>query len=76
MRHTTASTGLTQLMVREREISQLVSQGYQDREIATQLHITKKTAQKHVQSILSKLGTHSRTEAAYLLHTQAVSENR
>jgi DNA-binding NarL/FixJ family response regulator len=56
------------LTAREREILQLISQGYRDREIAEGLHISKKTVQKHVQSILSKLGVQNRTEAAYLLH--------
>ncbi len=64
------STGLTQLTAREREILQLLSQGYRDREIAEGLHISEKTVQKHVQSILNKLGVQNRTEAAYLLHRQ------
>ncbi len=64
------STGLAQLTAREREILQLLSQGYRDREIAGGLHISEKTVQKHVQSILSKLGVQNRTEAAYLLHRQ------
>jgi len=64
------SMGLAQLTAREREILQLISQGYRDREIAGGLHISEKTVQKHVQSILSKLGVQNRTEAAYLLHRQ------
>jgi DNA-binding NarL/FixJ family response regulator len=61
-------TGLIQLTTREREILQLVSQGYRDRAIAKGLHISEKTVQKHVQSVLSKLGVQNRTEAAYLIH--------
>ncbi|MBV8695439.1 MAG: response regulator transcription factor [Ktedonobacteraceae bacterium] len=60
--------GLTQLTAREREILQLMSQGYRDRDIAKGLCISEKTVQKHVQSILSKLGAQNRTEAAYLIH--------
>jgi len=60
--------GISQLTTREREILQLISQGYRDRDIAGGLHISEKTVQKHVQSILSKLGARNRTEAAYLIH--------
>lgn len=62
---------LSHLTLREREILQLISQGYRDREIAGGLHISEKTVQKHVQSILSKLGAQNRTEAAYLIHHQS-----
>jgi DNA-binding NarL/FixJ family response regulator len=62
------SRGLAQLTAREREILQLISQGYRDREIAGGLYISEKTVQKHVHGILSKLGAQNRTEAAYLLH--------
>ena len=65
--------GFTQLTVREREILQLISQGYRDRDIAEGLHISEKTVQKHVQSILNKLGVHNRTEAAYFIHRRMVS---
>lgn len=65
--------GLMHLTTREREVLQLISQGYRDRDIAQGLHISEKTVQKHVQSILSKLGVQNRTEAAYLIHHQLVS---
>ncbi len=64
---------LATLTTREREILQLISQGYRDREIAGGLHISEKTVQKHVQSILSKLGVHNRTEAAYCIHHQSIA---
>src|SRR5260370_6597225 len=60
--------GLAQLTAREREVLQLISKGYRDRDIAEGLHIAEKTVQKHVQSVLSKLGAQNRTEAAYLIH--------
>jgi two-component system nitrate/nitrite response regulator NarL len=63
--------GLAQLTAREREILQLISQGYRDRDIAKGLCISEKTVQKHVQSILSKLGAQNRTEAAYLIRQRA-----
>jgi DNA-binding NarL/FixJ family response regulator len=62
-----ALNGLTQLTTREREILQLISQGYRDRDIDKGLCISEKTVQKHVQSILSKLGAQNRTEAAYII---------
>jgi DNA-binding NarL/FixJ family response regulator len=69
----TEFNGLAHLTMREREILQLISQGYRDRDIAEGLHISEKTVQKHVQSILNKLGAHNRTEAAYFIHHQLVS---
>ncbi len=65
--------GIEHLTTREREILQLISQGYRDRDIAEGLHISEKTVQKHVQSILSKLGAQNRTEAAYLIHHQSTA---
>ena len=69
----TKFNGISQLTTREREILQLISQGYRDRGIAEGLHISEKTVQKHVQSILSKLGAQNRTQAAYLIHHQSVA---
>src|SRR5258706_16387426 len=67
----TEFNGLAHLTSREREVLQLISQGYRDRDIAEGLHISEKTVQKHVQSILSKLGAQNRTEAAYLILRQS-----
>lgn len=73
LQHNTKFNELAQLTTREREVLQLISQGYRDRDIAEGLHISGKTVQKHVQSILSKLGVQNRTEAAYLVHRQGDS---
>ncbi len=51
-----SSDGLVQLTTGEREVLQFISQAFRNREIAAGLYITEKTAQKHMQSILSKLG--------------------
>lgn len=59
---------------REREIVALVAQGLTNREIASQLVISERTADTHVQHILNKLGVGSRVQVAawaveHRLHT-------
>src|SRR5579859_5444477 len=57
--------GLTQ---RERDVLGLVCAGCTNRQIATQLFISPKTASLHVSHILAKLGVTTRGEAAALAH--------
>jgi PAS domain S-box-containing protein len=52
------------LTPREREVLALLGDGLSSKEIALRLTITEATARNHIQSILSKLGVHSRLEAA------------
>jgi DNA-binding CsgD family transcriptional regulator len=54
-------TGLTQ---REREIATLVVEGLTNREIASGLVISRRTAEGHVENILSKLGFTTRAQIA------------
>ena len=49
---------------REDEVADLVAEGLTDREIATRLVISQRTAESHVQHILAKLGFRSRTQIA------------
>ena len=49
---------------REREISELVTQGLTNREIAANLVISVRTAEKHVDHVMSKLGLSNRTQIA------------
>ncbi|MCA9879305.1 MAG: response regulator transcription factor [Thermomicrobiales bacterium] len=49
---------------REREVLELIVAGRTDREIATTLFISERTASKHVSTILQKLDAVSRAEAA------------
>lgn len=49
---------------REREVAALIAHGLSNREIATRLVITEKTAATHVQNILNKLGFNSRAQIA------------
>ena len=52
------------LTSREREVLQLLAQGYRGKDIAAGLGISVNTVRTHVQSILTKLQVHSRLEAA------------
>lgn len=52
------------LTEREREVLGLVARGHSNKEIATLLDITERTARTHVSNILGKLDLASRTQAA------------
>jgi two-component system, NarL family, nitrate/nitrite response regulator NarL len=52
------------LTVREREVLACLVQGKSTSEIAAAIQVSTSTARTHIQSILSKLGVHSRLEAA------------
>jgi predicted ATPase/DNA-binding CsgD family transcriptional regulator len=56
-----AGLGLTK---REREVAALIAQGLSNREIAARLVVAQRTAEGHVENILSKLGFTSRTQVA------------
>lgn len=49
---------------RERQVAELVAKGLSNKEIATSLGIAQRTAESHVQHILTKLGVTSRTRLA------------
>jgi DNA-binding NarL/FixJ family response regulator len=53
-----------ELTEREREVLILIAQGQANKEIASVLGITERTARTHVSNILGKLGLASRTQAA------------
>jgi DNA-binding CsgD family transcriptional regulator len=59
-----AERGLAGLTPREVEVLRLLVEGRSNRQIAEQLFISGKTASVHVTNILTKLGVHSRLEAA------------
>ena len=51
------------LTPREREVLQLLAEGLPNKQIAQRLRISEHTVKFHVNTIFSKLGAHSRTEA-------------
>jgi DNA-binding CsgD family transcriptional regulator len=64
-RERTAKPGMaSRLTRREREIAVLIGEGLSNREIAARLVISQRTAETHVEHILSKLGFSSRAQVA------------
>jgi DNA-binding NarL/FixJ family response regulator len=53
---------LDELTAREREVLQLIARGYRYKEIAARLHLSVKTVESHVSSVLRKLQLSSRAE--------------
>jgi len=60
--------GLTR---RERDVAKLIAEGLSNREIATRLVVAQRTAEGHVENILSKLGFTSRAQVAGWLARQS-----
>jgi two-component system, NarL family, response regulator LiaR len=60
------SPGPELLTRREREVLELITQGYANKRIARELAITEKTVKGHVGRVLAKLGVADRTQAALL----------
>lgn len=63
---------IEQLTPREREVLQLIAQGYSNREIAETLYIAERTVKNHVNKILGQLGVRDRTQAAILANRYEV----
>jgi DNA-binding NarL/FixJ family response regulator len=55
---------LLSLSPRERQVVVLVAQACTNREIADSLVISERTAERHVQNVLNRLGLHSRVQVA------------
>ncbi len=66
----------TELTEREREILELLGEGYSNREIAEALVITVGTVKNHVHNILDKLDVHTRKQAAMVARQLALGENK
>ncbi len=60
---------------REREIVQLVAQGFRNREIGEKLFISEQTVKNHLHNIFDKLGVGDRLELAlYALHHRLIDQ--
>jgi DNA-binding CsgD family transcriptional regulator len=59
-----ATSSAVSLTRREQEVARLVARGLSSREIATALSIAERTAENHVEHILSKLGFRTRVQIA------------
>ena len=59
---------LENLTAREREVLQLIARGYKYKEIAGRLHLSIKTVEAHVSSVLRKLQLSSRAELTRWAH--------
>ena len=59
------------LTARESEVAALIAEGKTNREIASELVISQRTVDGHVERILAKLGVSSRTKLAVLVASSA-----
>ena len=59
---------------REREVAALIAQGLTNRQIAQELHLSKRTVDTHVTKILHKLGLHSRAHISDWVTQQQLPE--
>jgi two-component system nitrate/nitrite response regulator NarL len=62
------------LTEREWEVMRCIMDGLSTEQMALQLHVQRSTARTHVQNLLTKLGVHSRLQAAALLTAHASAE--
>ncbi|MCZ4590011.1 LuxR C-terminal-related transcriptional regulator [Rhodococcus opacus] len=62
----------SRLTRRELEVAELLARGLSNREIAAALTISQRTAETHVEHILSKLSLENRTQAAAWVHARSV----
>ena len=61
---------------REKEVVQLVVQGFRNREIGEKLFISEQTVKNHLHSIFDKLGVSDRLELAlYAIHHSLVDQS-
>jgi non-specific serine/threonine protein kinase len=61
----------TTLTTRQREVAQMVAEGLSNKDIAARLVISLRTAEGHVEAILTKLGFTTRTQIATWVHQQS-----
>lgn len=52
------------ITARELDVVSLLPQGLSNREIGARLYLSPRTVEKHLASVMSKIGAHSRTQVA------------
>lgn len=72
LRSAWASAAGPHLTGRELEVAALVSQGMTNKQIASRLHLSERTAESHIEHILNKLGFTSRAQVAVWAATNDV----
>jgi DNA-binding NarL/FixJ family response regulator len=60
---------------RERQVIELISEGYTNKEIAQKLHLSTYTIKSHVHNILEKLALNTRVQIAKYLHDSRKTES-
>lgn len=76
LRPTTMPQVFPELSDREREILNLIAQGYKNPEIAKRLYLSPKTVRNHVSNILHKLQVADRTEAIIRAREAGLGHNK
>jgi DNA-binding NarL/FixJ family response regulator len=72
-----ANAETTTLTRRQQEVSELVAEGLSNKDIAARLVISQRTAETHVEHILTKLGFTSRTQiAAWAIQQPSKAQDR
>ncbi len=61
---------------RQRQVLELMSQGYSNRQIATSLFITEHTVKAHVSALFIELNATNRTDCVHIARTQGMIETR
>jgi DNA-binding NarL/FixJ family response regulator len=64
------------LTPRENEVAACVSRGMTNRQIAAKLYVSERTAQNHVQHILTKLGFTNRSQIATWAATHTLDSDK
>ncbi|MFC0112119.1 response regulator transcription factor [Kibdelosporangium aridum] len=70
------SQPLAPLTRRERQVAELVAQGLSNKDIAARLVVAQRTAEGHVERILTKLGFTTRTQLAVWVNEQRETRER
>jgi len=64
-----ADSPLQQISSRERQVLELLAQGYRPRSIAERLHVSPDTVRNHLKAMFKKTGTHSQEELTAMLRS-------